>query len=234
MNAFVYLLIAVAVVAVPTPASAVVTFFSPDTATATNTNLAGTSPTNLINRSGLSSTPVTLDNIGTTLHLDALNLGNDGLKILWRGSAAALPITFTFDFNTSQRIGFVGLWQGYSVDQGVGNFDLTFWDGPSGTGNAIGSVYSDVLDTGAGGSIPLNGRAFDVGTRLGVESITMDILSIALPLNVHVHFGEFMVAAAPVPVPSSFALLVGALTLCGYAVSRNGRKEIGTGNFLIR
>ena len=227
MNAFVYLLIAVAVVAVPTPASAVVTFFSPDTATATNTNLAGTSPTNLINRSGLSSTPVTLDNIGTILH-------SDGTDEIWRGSAAALPITFTFDFNTSQQIDFVGLWQGYSVDQGVGNFNLTFWDGPSGTGNAIGSVYSDVLDTGAGGSIAVNGRAFGVGTRLGVDSITMDILSIALPLNVHVHFGEFMVAAAPVPVPSSFALLVGALTLCGYAVSRNGRKEIGTGNFLIR
>ena len=226
MNAFVYLLIAVAVVAVPTPASAVVTFFSPDTATATNTNLAGTSPTNLINRSGLSSTPVTLDNIGTILH-------SDGTDEIWRGSAGALPITFTFDFNTSQRIDFVGLWQGYGVDQGVGNFNLTFWDGPSGTGNAIGIVYSDVLDTGAGGTIAVNGRAFDVGTRLGVDSITMDILSIALPLNVHVHFGEFMVAAAPVPVPPSFALLVGALTLCGYAVSRNGRKEIGTGNFLI-
>ena len=190
------MLLAMAVFAAPKPVSAApITFFSPDSATATNTNLAGASPTNLINLSGISSTPVTLDNIGTILHSDGIN------EHIWRGSASALPITLTFDFNSSQRIDYVGLWQGYDVDQGTRDFSLTFWDGPSGTGNQIGSLYSATLDTGAGGdnSIPLNGRAFDVGTRTGVDSVTMEILSIAHPTNPHVHLGEFMVAAVPVP-----------------------------------
>lgn len=163
------LLAMVVVTASKLVSAAPITFFSPDSATATNTNLGIASPTHLINLSGLSSIPVTLDNIGTILHSEDDFAG-------WRGGATALPITLTFDFNSSQRIDYIGLWQWTQSREGTRDFQLTFWDGPSGTGNQIGSLYSAILDTGAGGdnSIPLNGRAFDVGIRTGVDSVTME------------------------------------------------------------
>ena len=198
-------------------------FFSPDSATATNTSNSAFSPTHLINLSGISSTPVTLSNIGSILH-------NDGVSAeVWRGAASALAITLTFDFNTAQEIDYVGLWQGVDHSQGVRDFNLRFWDGSAGTGNQIGGVFSDVLDTGAGGvgSIPLHGRSFDVGTRSGVNSFTMEITSIALPIST-VHLGEVMVTTNAVPEPSSlFLLLLVGGTCCSLRL-RHAKRHFKT------
>jgi len=206
-------LITMAVIAIPQTASASI-FFSPDSASATNTNIPGGGVDNLINLTGLSSPVVTLDNIETVLHSDGIN------EHIWRGSSTALPITLTFNFNSSQRIDYIGLWQGGDNREGTRDFNLTFWDGPNGSGTQIGSIYADVLDTGLGGnnSIPLHGRVFDIGTRSEVRSITMEIVSVAHLVNPHVHLGEFMVADAAnvldIPEPSSSATLLLGAVLC--------------------
>ena len=175
------------------------TFVSPDNASATNTNLAGAAPEHLIDRSGIGAVTVTLDNIGSILHGDS---GPQGEKSeVWRGSSNALPITLTFDFDSPRRIDYVGLWQALSLREGTGAFNLRFWDGPGGSGNQIGGTFMEVLDTGAGGdnSILINGRAFDVGLRAAVNSVTMEITSVAHEVFPNVHLGEVMVAALSIP-----------------------------------
>ncbi len=202
--------------AAPQWAAASTVFFSPDSATATNTNATG-GPENLVDLTGISSTPVTLANIGTISHSDAV--GGE----LWRGELGALPITLTFEFLSPQAIRYVGMWQGYSEREGTGDFDLRFWDGSNGTGNEIGAVYSDALDTDAVGfgGISLFGRSFDVGLREDVLSMTMQINSNAVPFLPWVHLGEVMVA---VPEPSTYISLFG-LAMCGLYVQRRRRKS---------
>lgn len=185
-----------------------VLFYSPNTASATNTNLAGTSPENLIDGSGLSSTPITLDNIGTISHSAGPN------DTIWRGSTTTppLPVVLTFGFNSAQTIQYVGFWQGIQLREGINAYTLTFFDGVNGTGNVIGSSFSGGLYFGNGSpnSISLLGTAVDVGERVNVRSFTMQIDSYAVPLNPHVHFGEVMVA---VPEPSTTFLFLGTAGL---------------------
>lgn len=189
------------------PLTAGVIFFSPNMVQSTDESLHHEA-VNTINQSGITS-PVTLTNIGTIFHTDG------GPDVLWRGDSDILPLTLTFDFISPTQIDYVGLWQGTDHSQGVRDFNLTFYDGAAGTGGQIGSLYSSVLDTGAGGfdSIPLYGRAFEVGRRSGVRSIEMQITSRAVEYNHYVHLGEFMVAN--VPEPSSFVILVCGAVVCG-------------------
>lgn len=165
---------------------------------------------------------MTLDNIGSILHQDG------AAENIWRASVSSLPVTLTFDFNSPQQIDYVGLWHGLSAGSVVNNFNLRFFDGANGTGSEIGSVFSDVLEDGSSGlgNVPLNGIVFDVGSRTGISSITMEITSVALLTDVHVHLGEFMVAnnTAAIPEPSSLALLTtGAIGLIAYR--RRKRKQ---------
>jgi hypothetical protein len=115
----------------------------------------------------------------------------------WRGDSGALPITLTFDFAGLVDVEYVGLWQYFSDREGTADFSLVFFDGAGGTGNAIGGAFNAFLDPVgiAQGNIPLNRRSFDVGLRSGVQSITMQINSIAREVNPFVHLGEFMVGA---------------------------------------
>ena len=182
-------------------------FFSPDSAAASNTNATGTA-TNLIDGTGLPVTPGTLANIGSIAHSDGITLE------VWRGDLSAIPITLTFDFVSPTDISLVGLWQGFGDREGTGNFQLRFWDGAGGMGSEIGSVYSDELDPDAtydgmstgSNQISLFGRAFDVGQRDDVSSMTMLITSIAVPFSPFVHLGEVKVA---VPEPSTYVALFG-------------------------
>lgn len=168
------------------------TFFSPDAASASNSDLEGSGSDRLIDRSGLPDAAITRSNITTVFHSDGQS--GDG----WRGSTTALPITLTFDFDAPQSVRYVGLWQTFSVREGVRDFTLRFWDGSAGSGNQIGTGYTGVLDTGLRGdnSILMNGRTFDVGDRRSVRSVTMEVTSVAQEINPHVHLGEFMVAGS--------------------------------------
>lgn len=198
-----------------------VIFYSPDSATASNTNHSSFSPSHLIDGSGLSSSSVTLSNIGTINHNDGQNAE------IWRGAAAALPITLTFNFVNPQQLQYVGLWQGVDFDQGVRDFTLRFFDNQGASGSQIGGAFSSVLDTGSGGqgSISLAGRSFDVGPRNAVESFTMEITSVAVPLST-VHLGEVMVASsAAVPEPSTCAFL--GLGAFGIMCARYRRRKAG-------
>ena len=195
-----------------------VDFFSPDSVTSTNTDqpVASVLVTNLIDGSGLSAAPVTLDNIGTVFHSNAVATD------LWRGSSNAMPITITFNFDIAQALGYVGLWQSFDNREGVGAFTLSFFDEANGAGNQVGGAFAGILDDVNGGpnSISLAGRAFDVGTRAGVRSVTMEITSIAVPGNPFVHMGEFMVAPAAVPVPPALLMLTSGLAALGFSRRR--------------
>jgi len=202
-----------------------VVFFSPTAVTATNTSVptaTAIAAGNLIDLSGLSNPVVTLANIGSVVHSDGVP--TDG----WRGDESALPITLTFDFAGLVDVEYVGLWQYFSDREGTAGFSLTFFDGAAGTGNAIGGVYNAILDPVgiAQGTIPLNGRSFDVGLRSGVQSIAMQINTIAREVNPFVHLGEFMVGATPIPEPDTAAMMALALTLAGTAFTRR-RPEHG-------
>ena len=192
--------------------------------TSTNTNHTSpliVVPGNLIDQSGLSSTPVTLANIGSVLHSDGVATD------IWRGHSSALPITLTFDFASTQTIDYVGMWQGFGDREGTGGFTLSFWDGVGGLGTQVGSDFTDFLDPIASTVIPLNGRSFDVGTRAGVRSFTMEITSIADFFNPFVHLGEVMVATnnmQAVPEPSTIAIW-SLLGLVGAGVQRRRRNR---------
>jgi hypothetical protein len=196
------------------------TFYSPNSAAATNTNASGT-VADLINGDGMPVTPVTLYNIGTIAHSSAV----DGE--LWRGDWShtdPTPIKLTFDFSMPQQISYVGLWQGFGDREGTGAFELRFWDGANGTGTEIGAVFSNQLDPDVtydgmslySDQISLFGRAFNVGLRNGVTSFTLDINDNAVHFSPFVHLGEVMVA---VPEPSTYASLM-ALGLGGLYIRR--------------
>lgn len=204
--------------------AATVAFVSPDSASASNSDLIGAPSTNLINRSGIAVNTITLENIESTIH------SYDGVSATgWRGSAFAMPITIVFGFDTPQQVGYLGLWQWVENEQGVGNFSVSFWDGPAGTGNPIGSEFLGTLDIGSGGIIPQNGRAFDVGARAAVHSVSMKILSVAVPINTYVHFGEFMIAPS-IPEPSVNWLFVAAMPLLLFVARRRRHTEAFTAN----
>jgi PEP-CTERM motif len=195
------------------PASAI-TFFSPDSALASSTSTFPVSQ--LVDQSGLSTTPVTLDNIGSVAHSNGIALD------LWRGNAAAMPIELTFNFASSVDIAVVGLWQGFDNREGVAAFTLTFWTGPGGSGQTVGTDFDAILDSvDVGfGNVSLLGRSFVVGTRQDVSSMVMKITSIAQPLNPFVHLGEVMVASA-VPEPATFGLMsIGFVGACWAARRR--------------
>lgn len=200
----------------PQMVSASPVFFSPDAAAATSdASTPPNGPDRLIDTSGLSSTPVTLANIGTISHESA------GASSLWRGDSSDIPITLTFDFVSATDLKYVGLWQGFRLREGVKDFDLRFYDGASGTGSQIGGIFSGVLDDGSVTPYDMLGKAFDVGLRSGVRSFTMDIVTVANDLNGFVHLGEVMVA---VPEPSTYAGLIG-LTLGGLFIRRRQQQK---------
>lgn len=192
--------------------ASMINFFSPDSVNASNTSEPGTvsaSPNNLINGSGIDVGNITLDNISSVSHAP---VGGTA----WRGSSSAMPITINFNFNSVQTIGYIGLWQAWHVREGTGDFNLRFFDGLNGVGNQIGTTFYDSLYVGDGSidSISLAGQAFNVGERVGVKSISMQITSIAVPANPYVHLGEFMVATS-VSEPGQWGILLIGMLLLG-------------------
>ncbi len=91
------------------------------------------------------------------------------------------PVTVTLDFNEPSSLSAFHLWNhsnnngGGAPASGVGDFTLTFYDGPGGTGGTIGSPYSGVaLAAPATGTY--DAQSFDFGTtHAGVRSVTFRI-----------------------------------------------------------
>ncbi len=213
------------------------TFFSPDSVTASRSDnpkpgggVFGPDP--LIDRSGLTpSGSVTLHNIGSMNHIDMVMHSDAMSGELWRARTdlpPGFPVTLTFEFVNPQDLMYVGMWQGYSQREGVGNFELRFFDMPNAMGTQIGGVYTNFLDDpnlvvadpSADDNLSLAGRAFNVGLRSGVRSMRMDIKDVAVPFGPFVHLGEVMVA---VPEPSTYLSMFG-LSLCGVYFWRRRRR----------
>ncbi len=129
----------------------------------------------------------------------------------WTTAVGSTPVTLTFDFNSPQQIGAVGIWDYASYSPSDWNIKL--FSGSNGTGTALLDQDFSLTPNSSNNVSVFNG--IDLADTAGVSSVVLTARndgSYGSGLS-EVYFSNTTISA-PVPEPSSAALLgLGGLAL---------------------